>query len=240
MLYKYTGSNNAEDVLNNLERFINNGTISASKPSSFNDPSEFKVSIKTEGSLDILQKTYETSENPKISFEEWLVVKNKVSQNVARDLRKEAMEILGVVCLSPVANSILMWSHYSESHKGFCIGFDDDFVNSVSDFHRFDAVRYIGAVPIFNHATEDIDALFQKLFFYKDSCWCYENGKRIITKSHGIKTFDKNYIKEVCLGHNVDPLVEKGARQLAAHNPHIQFWKMATIVDGYKLIKTTI
>lgn len=240
MLYKYIGSNNAEEVLKNLKRFINDGTISASQPSSFNDPSEFKVSIKAEGPPDILQKTYELFENPEFSFEEWLDIKGETSKLVAQDLRKVAMGRFGVVCLSPVANSILMWSHYSASHKGFCIGFDDEFVKGVQDFHRFDAVRYMGTVPTFNYAMEDMHALFQMLFFYKDSSWFYENEKRIITKSIGVKTFDKKHIKEVCLGHNVDPSVETYARQLARQNPHIQFWKMTTIADGYELIKTTL
>lgn len=240
MLYKYIGSNDAENVVRNLKRFIDDGTISASPPSSFNDPSEFKVSIKVEGTPDELQKAYKTFEDPELTFDEWLAVAPETSRIVAQDLRREALGNFGVVCLTPVANSILMWSHYSASHKGFCIGFDDEFVKDVQDFHSFDAVRYMGSVPNFNYAMEDMHALFQKLFFYKDSCWFYENEKRIITKSIGVKTFDKKHIKEVCLGHNVDPLVEENARILAKQNPNIKFWKMTTLDDGYELTKITL
>ena len=31
---------------------------------------------------------------------------------------------LGIFCLSANCSSILSWSHYSDSHRGFCIGFD--------------------------------------------------------------------------------------------------------------------
>jgi hypothetical protein len=31
---------------------------------------------------------------------------------------------VGVLCLSEVRDSLLMWGHYTENHEGFVIGFD--------------------------------------------------------------------------------------------------------------------
>ena len=41
------------------------------------------------------------------------------------------MTALGVLCLSACDNSILMWSHYADEHKGFCIGFNNSLVASI-------------------------------------------------------------------------------------------------------------
>ena len=43
---------------------------------------------------------------------------------------------IGILCLSEVRDSILMWGHYTDSHQGFVIGFDSDqpfFSNRRSD-----------------------------------------------------------------------------------------------------------
>lgn len=237
MLYKYIGNDDAENVLRNLKRFVEGGTISSTEPVKFNDPSEFKVSIKVSGNQKQLEKCYDKFENVNLSYEQWLLTVPAVTKEMAEDLRHSAMEQFGVICLAPVSDSILMWSHYSASHKGFCIGFDDEFIKTVQDFHDFDYIRYMGSTPVFNYALEDMHALFQKVFFYKDSCWHYENERRIITKSHGVKKFDKKYIREIYLGHNVDPLVENVAKEMAKKYPDIGFYKMYTEKDCYQLIK---
>ena len=33
---------------------------------------------------------------------------------------------VGVLCLSEVGNSILMWGHYTDNHRGFVVGFDSN------------------------------------------------------------------------------------------------------------------
>lgn len=237
MLYKYIGNDDAENVLKNLKRFVEDGTISSTQPVKFNDPSEFKVSIKVYGTQKQLENSYNKLGNVEFSYDQWLLTVPAVTREMGENFRSSAMEQFGVICLSPVSDSILMWSHYSASHKGFCIGFDDEFIKTVQDFHDFDYIRYMGSAPVFNYALEDIHALFQKVFFYKDSCWHYENERRIITKSHGVKGFDKKFIREICLGHNVDPLVENAAQEMSKKYPAINFYKMSTEKDCYHLIK---
>ena len=34
-------------------------------------------------------------------------------------------ELLGVMCLTEAANSLLMWAHYADSHQGFVVQFDE-------------------------------------------------------------------------------------------------------------------
>ncbi|EEY5671187.1 TPA: DUF2971 domain-containing protein [Escherichia coli] len=237
MLYKYIGDDDARNVLKNLKRFMEDGTISSTQPVKFNDPSEFKVSIRVFGTPKQLRDCYDKFEGVKFSYNQWLSTVPAVTKEMEEALRSSAMKQFGVICLASVSDSILMWSHYSASHKGFCIGFDDEFIKTVEDFHDFDYIKYIGSAPVFNYALEDIHALFQKVFFYKDSCWHYENERRIITKSHGVKKFDKKFIREIYLGHNVDLKVENYAKEMAEEYPAINFYKMSTKENSYQLIK---
>ena len=38
----------------------------------------------------------------------------------------KAIEDTGFICMSAVSNSIRMWSYYSQSHEGICIGFNTE------------------------------------------------------------------------------------------------------------------
>ena len=55
-------------------------------------------------------------------------------------------EIFGVLSLTPHTNNYLMWSHYSNSHKGFCIEFDTrKLVESIGG--HFQQVQYEKEIP---------------------------------------------------------------------------------------------
>jgi hypothetical protein len=45
-----------------------------------------------------------------------------------RDLHETSRKYHGIFTVTPVNNNILMWSHYANSHKGFCIGFDSKII----------------------------------------------------------------------------------------------------------------
>ncbi|MCU4703326.1 DUF2971 domain-containing protein [Klebsiella pneumoniae] len=60
-----------------------------------------------------------------------------------------------------------MWSHYSASHTGFCIGFDDDFVRTIGDVALAGSVQYRENVPLFNFFTDPKEEFAHKIFFTK-------------------------------------------------------------------------
>jgi hypothetical protein len=57
---------------------------------------------------------------------EWKCVRSDHgrSQWALEHTRLESFESYGVSCFSESWNSILMWSHYADRHKGICLGFD--------------------------------------------------------------------------------------------------------------------
>jgi hypothetical protein len=48
----------------------------------------------------------------------------KLAADIATEMSKGLKSSFGVLSLSEINNSILMWSHYARSHTGFCIEYD--------------------------------------------------------------------------------------------------------------------
>lgn len=95
---------------------------------------------------------------------------------------KEASEHVGILCLSKRNDSIPMWSHYSNSHKGVVIGIDanDD------SFHcsKISPVRYfkhrISIDPRVEAGSKKWWQQIHKIIFSKSSEWKYEVERRMV------------------------------------------------------------
>ncbi|MDY0142996.1 MAG: DUF2971 domain-containing protein [Bacteroidales bacterium] len=53
----------------------------------------------------------------------------------------------GIFCTSLRWDSLLMWSHYANCHKGFCIGYDQDKLLNSNYFGKADLVKYDSKYP---------------------------------------------------------------------------------------------
>jgi hypothetical protein len=121
----------------------------------------------------------------------------KNDQEYFNDLNKR----MGVFSISEKNNDILMWGHYSNSHTGFCVGFD------TAELLKTEGVDYIGKVEYFQEfpviiPDRNLESQFKKQIFSKWNKWQYENEFRL-TKNH-IKNrkikIPKTAFKEVILG----------------------------------------
>lgn len=116
----------------------------------------------------------------------------------ARYLKK--LDQFGVLCLSKTPSSGLMWSHYANSHRGFCIGFDRQHPwfepsgqllkhSSISEEKKSDIsaqqLDWIGKLINVTYHPERIrddetpDSL-SKSFFWKADYWAYERELRLL------------------------------------------------------------
>lgn len=126
---------------------------------------------------------------------------------------------LGVASFSEYWNIILMWSHYSNSHKGFCIGFDTQKLIESSYFNNGCKVFYTKNYPSVD-PFEELNEKTVKVFYHKDKSWEYEQEYRM-TKFFGYHRnecefkkqkkiyFDDNCVSEVVLGLKIDPENQK-------------------------------
>lgn len=122
---------------------------------------------------------------------------------------------LGVISFSQKWDNLLLWSHYSNSHKGFCIGFDTRKLIDSDFFHNGCNVFYPDEYPLVNPMKDGIEQVV-RVFYNKSRDWEYESEYRM-TKLFGWDTdeerfnkqkifhFDNSFINDVILGLMINP-----------------------------------
>lgn len=136
--------------------------------------------------------------------------------------RKDQSRISTIYCLSEVNDNQLMWSHYSNGHKGICVGFethvfakslclrfDDPLLRRMGDLYLDGyiptfKVTYLSNRPapynVFTGNYEDIKPHITS----KSDIWCYEKERRIAASYLQLQTqklrFDRSSIKDVYFG----------------------------------------
>ena len=136
----------------------------------------------------------------------------------------------GVLCLSACNDSILMWSHYANYHKGFCIGFknniglQDSLIREVS----YTKARSNDFIPLYLFSQiatteEAIDNLLQLFIFTKYIDWQYEQEWRIIGEK-GIAIYPHDCIEHIIFGLKM-PLEERNTIHYLLKNKNVNFFE---------------
>jgi Protein of unknown function (DUF2971) len=131
---------------------------------------------------------------------------NKI-QTYFNNKEEELLIRYRILCLSEIWNNILMWSHYADQHRGYCLGFATE---SFTDIDLFGAVRYQKDYPIISPLdVESIQAVLLRTLC-KSKDWSYEREYRIVQILNKVDRFaEKSVIfrqaklKEVILGLNI-------------------------------------
>lgn len=134
----------------------------------------------------------------------------------------------------------LLWAHYANSHKGFCIEYDlDKLINSKNA--SFDVRNQIN-VEYKNDRPEvfESDTLFdvqQKVFGTKSLAWEYENEIRLVFNTDGKKSFSKEAVSSIYFGLNISYEDRQEILHLMS-NRNIDFYQIERIDNNY-LLKAT-
>ena len=100
--------------------------------------------------------------------------------------------------------SNLMWSHYGDSHKGYCLQYsvhtDPVFVKSLE-------VVYGSEYPVINWLSDRYNDDMHKCLRQKDRCWAYESEWRFIQPGSAKKLLPINPtgIKSILIGAEATP-----------------------------------
>lgn len=132
------------------------------------------------------------------------------------------MEKYGICCFSRLNNSILMWSHYSNKHQGFCVEFDYSKLElnlfDINYIHDFKKVKFI----------KNRDALYH-LIYTKSSEWAYEKELRsFVEPKDGDRKveYNPNAIKAIYFGVNTDlSTIKLIGLEALKNNPKVKFFK---------------
>jgi hypothetical protein len=165
----------------------------------FNDPYDCYYRSKREYSLDDFNEFLVSLGIGKVGSEEC----NKAFKVHGDDLVKEIMtlfkgriEYLGICCLSKSKNSLLMWSHYADSHKGVVLGFDADKMKQ--QFKQFEDIDYNNDPILFD--IKNPSSSMNKTILRKSKHWEYEQEIRFLMERNKNAAFPMDALVEINFG----------------------------------------
>jgi hypothetical protein len=113
---------------------------------------------------------------------------------------EDSVSSYGILSLTRAPDDILMWSHYADSHQGYCLRFLDDKEDDF--FGRALPVVYQLDYPILNPVVDDPITTVKKTLLTKAKHWKYEKEWRVIDElaGPGVKAFPADSLCGVIFG----------------------------------------
>ncbi len=136
--------------------------------------------------------------------------------NMAKKMAEFIDLNIGITCFSETHENPLMWSHYTNKHKGFCVEYDIDILteNNPKIAGQLLPVIYLDNRPVFDRnmisainiksgkpvIAEDANKYFTKVLVTKAKMWKYEKEWRLISKVDESRIVILNCITGIYLG----------------------------------------
>jgi len=123
-----------------------------------------------------------------------------LAKEVAK-MRRFDIEELGVCCFASSPINKLMWAHYTDDNKGFCVEFkNQSWLGKKSiKVKYFDEYPKINIVDVLNNPNLYID-----LVSAKSSDWSYEGEFRALKEGKGEYPFPKELIESIIFGYKME------------------------------------
>lgn len=179
-LYKYYS-----DTTQKLNA-VKNNKMWYSAPCNFNDVFDCDVFIDREKILDSALQLVPEGRKVLRYSPMWQHIKRSLDQpiNTFESVFQGLKHDTGIACLTESCNSLLMWAHYANNHKGMCVEYS---LWSIADQLHFTPVPVIYSnektrfSPIdMNNISKDAEKLLIEGLTSKSTEWAYENEWRII------------------------------------------------------------
>lgn len=169
----------------------------------------------------------------------------KFKQEYQESINSEILNF-GILSLSKICNNILMWSHYSLNHTGFCIGIDiNKFKERFNNYFGIYEIKYKAEGEFPNPFMRSKDKIFtDELFQLKYEIWKYEQEVRVAYKLNSLKkqklVFEDSLINEVILGLNCNIKNENIIKEILKHKYRIKLYKMQKKLFSFELEKIEV
>jgi hypothetical protein len=198
LIYKYYRINeNLFDVL------ISN-QIYFSSIAQFNDPYDCHFTIKDSPTGEDFEKFWTQFGNDKETYQKFLELFEKNPKKCLEPILKAlkgALNYYGICCFAVSKENFLMWSHYADSHKGVCLGFDYEMLTK--QFTQFDKVEY--RKEPFVYDLSDVSGSTAKAILTKSTHWEYEEEVRFLMERSKSCDFNIAALREVNFGAKTHP-----------------------------------
>ncbi len=246
-LYNYRRG--TEQDLENLK----NKLVWCSRADSFNDPYDSALFVRSEellhivgnqeGELEQLKKEIDEMSPIKkyLDIDSMLAVLGRKADSIIQPVLDTLRNSIAIYCLTEEKDSILMWSHYGDNHKGFCIEYDFDEIRE--NFEQFHPVVYdeefcnISEYIMESNPNSVFRAVISKAYE-----WKYEKEWRAIlvnnSKSSG-HTITSPKIKGIYLGCKADEVLERKIKDIIKDG-NIPLYKMYIMKNRFKILERRI
>lgn len=247
-LYKYRSFNDFTNAI------ITESSIWYANPLTFNDPfdmnpffrqkyskREIKAHIKDfiQTSANTRNMPFEEQEKYRCKYEEQSNTNEKFVA-LRNRLFNEQISNTGVVSLSKCNDSILMWSHYADNHKGLVFEFDYSHIKELYLHEYPHKIDYIEKLNLLSHAAVQAERRMQmaSILLLKYIDWAYESEYRIIDFDfQGNKPFQKELLTKIIFGLRSSPEDMQCMVKLCRKNgfEHVVFEKAEKIEGTFSL-----
>tara|TARA_R110002111_G_scaffold238940_2_gene300642 strand:+ start:148 stop:963 length:816 start_codon:yes stop_codon:yes gene_type:complete len=221
IIYKYRSWDNKYH-----QKILTENQLYLASPKDFNDPfdcripndyrvlsSDKKILEYVDGLIGkhmvkLLSKGVDIDKERVRMFEE---IKSNAENVQSRDndyIFKMQDKHFGVLSLSARWDSILMWSHYGDFHRGFCIGLSEEKLRKSGRFGKGGMVGYKSEFPSIDpRNSQNVEDSFVKTH-NKAEDWSYEEEYRLTrtffpdvpTNEDRTINFEDGFIEEIILG----------------------------------------
>jgi hypothetical protein len=232
LVYKYRGGAFDRDLASLKQDYF-----WAANVDSLNDPCEatFSNSLATE--LSSISKLFN------VRIEEIANEFERVLKSV--DEFTNLINKLGIFSLSKNYDHQLLWAHYADSHRGFCIEYDLDIIKKQQhsfashytiDIGYSDSPGSIGLDQMLSLTSKKDKGLsfIQAMIGTKSLSWNYEEEVRLITDNFGNQPYDYRAVKAIFFGLRMsEEHKERLMEELQGRS--IRYYQMTKKLQSYDL-----
>ncbi|CAM4137784.1 DUF2971 domain-containing protein [Flavobacterium antarcticum] len=198
-LYKYR-------TIDSLKKILENDSLWFSSPQDFNDPFDCQIVPDTNNTeeeiIEFLKSNAPegTSEESISSLALKIFNNPEIWKKTIEGVFRDVINATGVCCFTANETNLLMWSHYTDSHKGVCLKFD---ITKDPEYFAYPLeVKYTTDYPAYNHLT-NLGEIVNLVALSKSIAWEYEAEIRVLRpEQNGLIPFNKNALVEIIFGCN--------------------------------------
>lgn len=164
---------------------------------------------------------------------------NDIVKTSMQSIKEQGVYDLSVSCFSEENDNMLMWSHYADSHKGFCLEFDTNY----DPFTKMFPVTYSEDIPevdankIINNTDDNLETIKANLL-HKYIDWGYEKEWRVLHKEKTTSfCYKTNALTGVYFGVKIDLSdLEIIATIIKGQHSNCKFYMMDKVSGVYKVV----
>lgn len=257
--------------------YLNSCEIFLAKPTQFNDPFDSWIPFDLHCTKQEFQEEltrFSTEDKTefeklirKIGWDEAIETVNSYadSNEYSKRMIGETIDRLRLHCFSKRFDSLLLWAHYADEHKGICIGVKTIIFNDIQKL-KLHVPNKIGEYKVFEYPLVDVEysednrtlpsyryysrenIRLDKYLLFKSREWSYEEEKRLVLWNEDLTEqsihLAPDAIGEVTFGIKTpQSIMEEVIAIVSSENPSgkkINFFQMQRSNDSFALDKVKL